>query len=733
MAHFARLVIAGSVFLAAASQQSVTSAGDRLNVLYNAGFEQDVKEFSGWYAVGVVPKGGLHGITITDGNARAGKRFLRITPGPKGRVKGLRFFPSYNADESSQNATGDDGVKGARSFAMRVEPSIFSASLSAWIRRSKDSPVKLSAVWTGRRSRTPVVEVARDVSTEPVRVDGEWELWELSSRQPREAHQVQLVVETNGTDAVDVDEARLILHRKSEVTILIDQLGWESRSKAKGIVLQSSMPLRTLGSARLIDSTTETAVATSPWTAHGHLPSWDYYHWSADFSDYDRPGRYRVSVQTGEQTVVSPEFEIADDLIARRTSELAYRFYYYQRCGVEIPGFHEACHLDDALLADGQHRDLTGGWHDAGDYNKYNGLTPEAAHFLALAWHRKPKLFADRDADANGLPDILDEARWGVHFLRKMLDDDSLELLNAVSSGYRYWGPPEKETDNRPNSGDERPVTPGAGDLSHLSAAFAWLGRALIGQSEREYQNEGKQLIDLAERLFKKTGGGVDRLVPLYRATGKVEYRQNAKARVVALLESQPSSGVQGFRELAQYVIAFPDDPIMESIKPLATRRVDELLKQCDARFGVACGRDADGQPVYTRDYKHPNDWYVGDTSVRLDAAIDALYAARLGDNRGQQIAENQVHWLLGRNPFGASFMEGVGSRFVPLYHHRYNAIPGNPRGAVPGALINGIIRAWPHVDRPWLDLHREPNPDYHSNEPWLLHNNRWLMLLTLW
>jgi len=77
--------------------------------------------------------------------------------------------------------------------------------------------------------------------------------------------------------------------------------------------------------------------------------------------------------------------------------------------------------------------------------------------------------------------------------------------------------------------------------------------------------------------------------------------------------------------------------------------------------------------------------------------------------------------------------MDGIGSVFVPQYHHRYNAIPGNPRGAVPGAIINGITRAWPDHDRPWLDMHPEPNADYQANEPWLPHNNRWLFLIAIW
>ena len=116
-----------------------------------------------------------------------------------------------------------------------------------------------------------------------------------------------------------------------------------------------------------------------------------------------------------------------------------------------------------------------------------------------------------------------------------------------------------------------------------------------------------------------------------------------------------------------------------------------------------------------------------------VQSCENSCSGARLGLAEGRAIAENQVHWILGRNPYAVSTMEGVGSVFVPQNHHRYNAIPGNPRGAVPGAVLNGITRAWPDHDRPWLDMHPEPNADYQSNEPWLPHNNRWLFLITIW
>ena len=48
----------------------------------------------------------------------------------------------------------------------------------------------------------------------------------------------------------------------------------------------------------------------------------------------------------------------------------------------------------------------------------------------------------------NNIPDILDEAIWGAQFLQKCIDPETPDMVGAVSSGYGYWGRPEKETDN---------------------------------------------------------------------------------------------------------------------------------------------------------------------------------------------------------------------------------------------------------------------------------------------
>ncbi len=728
--RFLQLTLATAI---AFSTQTSQGEKEPRNLAPNGTFEQDISGFYGWIPTGVVAENSSHGIRVIDAEAHAGKRSLQVVTGPSGPVEGILKYANYNSGESELKVTAQNGVRGARTFAMRLDPQTTAIEASVWIKGAAGSTFSFSAVWTTRENRKPVVEIQRDTTNQPSRNEDGWQRFEIQTERPNKAHQLQLWIETDANSSFFIDDVHLRFTYKPQLKLLVDQLGYAPDSPSKTVVLQSTMPLDQVPPARFINEQTGEVVWKADWIAHGFLPDWDRYHWTVDFSGLKQPGRYVIAVGDGAAATRSPSFQIADKLLSTETAELAYRFFYYQRCGTEIPGFHAACHLDDAKMPDGSHRDLTGGWHDAGDYNKYNGLTPESVYALALAYHCKPKLYDQWDRDQNGLADILDEAIWGAQFLQKMLDSVRMELLDSVYSGYRFWGPPEDETDNLPSTGDERPVRPGRGDLSYCVPGFALLGHALKKSNRQETVDYGQQLIDLAEQFYKKIGGGIDRLIPLYESTGNDRYRKLAQQRAQSLLKSQHSQTVSGFRELAHYAIKFPDDELAPSIRQLANQRATELAEICDDRFGVARRPDGDKSLVYCRQYNHVNDWYVGETSYRLDAAIDALLADRVGAPLGRKIAEDQIHWLLGRNPFGICYMEGVGSKNLPLYHHRYNMIPGNPRGAVPGALINGEVRAWPHFDRPWLDLHTQPNPDYQCNEPWLKHNNRWLLMFALW
>ena len=63
--------------------------------------------------------------------------------------------------------------------------------------------------------------------------------------------------------------------------------------------------------------------------------------------------------------------------------------------------------------------------------------------------------------------------------------------------------------------------------------------------------------------------------------------------------------------------------------------------------------------------------------------------------------------------------------------HHRYNTIVGQPKGAAPGSVYNGIIRWGPTTDQPLFDLIEQGTPRYACNEPWIPHNSYWLFAMT--
>jgi hypothetical protein len=627
-----------------------------------------------------------------------------------------------------------DGIDGVRTIALRLEPNVAFVEGAVWVWGEGEPAATLSLVWTTRRERRPVVEIHRDTVVAPERVQKGWHRYRVHAPRPAEAIQVQLWLRVGSVEPVYVDAVEVYFERRPETRLLVNQLGFEPGSRAKRAVLQSTGSKSPTGLARLIDANTFREVRQVEWVDEGYQPELDYYYWSADFSAENREGDYMVVVGDGRGQVVSPRFSIRAEILERATARLAYQFYTHQRCGVAVPGVHAACHLDDGRLPDGTWRDLVGGWHDAGDYNKYNGLTPDAVRRLVGLFDRKPEWYAGWDDDENGIADLLDEALWGARWLDRMWTGEGLQLLDHVSSGYRYWGDPEAETDNQRDSGDERRVGSASGDRTHCVAAYARLGQALKESGSESGAALGRRYIEFSERLYEAVGGDLPTLLALASATDREAYRGAARSRARELLAASADGGAAPhFRELAKAALLDPELVPAADLQQLAEARVPELRALSENAFRVARRSDSSGAAVYCREYEDVNDWYVGETPYRLEAAIDGLLAAAFGVEAGRELAEHQINWILDCNPAGVSLMEGVGSKFVPGYHHRYNAIPGNPRGAVPGAILNGFVRAFPHIDRPWLDLYPEPNADYHANEPWLLQNNRWLEVLAWW
>lgn len=697
----------------------------RVNLAPNPTFADRELGLIGWYPLGVNPQPETC-LTIAENEGRNDAYSLHVKIGPAGIVSGTECYSSYNAGEGVRQVTGENGVRGVRTIAYRLDRDVRTFHASVWIRAKHEEDIALQVRWFTRVGRRqPVVFLHQDETKTPIANEGGWRKYELSAIRPLEAHQAQLAIETAGLDSIAIDDVTVELLRAPNILLLVDQVGYEPDSTTKIALLQTNTEIKVNDSDpfRVVRLEDGKNVFEGFWKKLGYHATFDRYYYQGDFSNIQNPGHYVVEITFEAETITSEPFEIGEHLYVERAFNSAYEFFYYQRCGTEVPGFHPACHTDDALMPDGSTKDLSGAWHDAGDYNKYNGFTPESMLALILAYDRNRSWYDRFDRDGDGVADLLDEALWGAEFLEKCLYPDSLRIVGTISTGYRYWGKPEDETDNQPGTGDERPVRDPFGSTAHLVSGFALLGM---------HAPQGERYVQLAERLYEKHGGSVLDLIALARATHHGKYKQQLNEIVQQFLAAD-DKGLSHFRELAEFALAFPEDERVPRITALTDQKLVQLTETCDPYFGITRSRDRDGSWIYFMHYQKINDWYVGGSMGHLDAAYEGLLLARLGESRGRAIAENQLHWIWGRNPFNTSLMEGVGKRFIPFYHHRYNTLPGNPRGAVPGAVVNGITRTVPWLDRPWLDLFPVPTGEYQCNEPWLPHNNRMLFALSVW
>ena len=150
-----------------------------------------------------------------------------------------------------------------------------------------------------------------------------------------------------------------------------------------------------------------------------------------DFSALKEEGTYRIEDATG----ASYEFKVGDKVYNDLLKD-AFRFLYTQRCGIEIEEkyagsyAHRACHTGEATIhGTNNKKKVTGGWHDAGDYGRYvvPGAVTVADLFLAYEdarslWDSKWGDSLDIPESGNGIPDILDEAKYELDWMLMMQD-----------------------------------------------------------------------------------------------------------------------------------------------------------------------------------------------------------------------------------------------------------------------------------------------------------------------
>lgn len=485
---------------------------------------------------------------------------------------------------------------------------------------------------------------------------------------------------------------------------------------------------------------------------HGHDPMSGLSVQLADFSALSDEGSYTLRWR-GEQ---SYPFHVSADLYKKLRYD-ALNYFYLARSGIEIdssivgPNYaRPAGHLghgdgsnevgtvnkgDYAVACltpedegdawaygewscpEDYSLDVIGGWYDAGDLGKYvvNGGISVAQ--LLSAYERS--LYAPSSSGAigdntlnlperdNGIPDVLDEARWELEFMLSMQVPQGNPLEGMVHHKVHdvgWAGLPLLPSDDDRERRLHRPSTAATLNLAAAAAQGARLWNA--------YDNQfSERLLDAAQTAWQaalrtpdlyapaeagNNGGGPydDKDVSdefywaaaeLYLSTGKAEYGDYLMDHSDEIYTAFYPNGIYWGNTAGLGIISLaivPSDfAAAESIRDAIIDAADyHLNNQSKEGFGTVYA-GSDGA------YDWGSNSSVTNNQIVLGTAYDLT-----GDVKYANAVIESMDYLLGRNALNQSYITGYGSKYSQNQHSRWFAAQANPAFPHPpvGSLAGG-------------------------------------------
>ena len=434
--------------------------------------------------------------------------------------------------------------------------------------------------------------------------------------------------------------------------------------------------------------------------------------WEADFSGLDRPGRYRVVAQGLEP---SGPFEIGNGIYDDLFRD-AMRFYYLQRCGTNLDEEHAgrwsrpACHLGDAhaLTRDGQGPyEVTGGWHDAGDCNKYPCWVKYPL-FMMLDLHdlrAKSALLADGRLNipesGNGVSDVLDEAMWELNWLLKMQVKEG-DRAGAVFDRLHQSAAPPGSAERLQ---EERRLLPPTNE-STAACGAAWARAARTLAQIPGCEPAAQRYLAAARLAYQR----------LQADRGPAEH----VLAVAACLND--ATGEQGYLDAAtalfDQVVGSPDDPERTdrfiwsaydcgvAVLALSTRDGAGLRAKARSMLCAVADRAvaAGKQDGYSVPLWSPGHYCWSSSEIIAKMGYYALLANTYAPRPEYvQMAADCLHYLLGRNAVGTCFVTRYGTTQTDVFSAVYGGSAGAFQPLPPGVMGGGVnqfesrgISAWP-------------------------------------
>lgn len=439
-----------------------------------------------------------------------------------------------------------------------------------------------------------------------------------------------------------------------------------------------------------------------------------------DFTRLKTEGEYIIQVVDREgHALTSGSFRISDD-IYNVAVIASLQSFYYQRCGTEVqnksPWSHKFCHIDDAMFYfDPSHKmNVSGGWHDAGDYNKFSLNTAFSAALLLYLYEMNPAFFVDGQLEipesSNGIPDILDEASWALKWLLKM-QDGSGGVFHKVSQ--KMWIGEMLPTDEK---SEERYIfkisSTATADFSAVTAIGAKLFREFDPYFSMQLAEASIHAWSYLEhhKVIQPLGGfrnPSDVVGGEYGDDIDTDERQWAAIELYKLTNDEKyldyfTRYFNPLRDERLPVLSWKNVQIFAYHSFLQADLPDKYIRnQTEMRDYLVWNAEAIFNKQERNNYQnlnHHTEYYWGSNSVGLGYAYELIQMYRVtGDEKYQKAVLDQLHYVLGRNPFGISMVTGVGSRSVQDPYHQFSKVGGsNNHSYIRKYFIRRVLSKYP-------------------------------------
>ncbi len=480
-----------------------------------------------------------------------------------------------------------------------------------------------------------------------------------------------------------------------------------------------------------------------------------------DFSAFRKAGDgYRLKVGAAESRPFS--IKTAPD---GKLTRAALSFFYQQRASLPIEArFVErpdlarpAGHAPDKATcfdqADERGQvwpgcdytlDASDGWYDAGDQGKYVVNGGIATWTLVNAWERAATLkrpYATKalgdgglaiPENANGVPDILDEARFELTFLLAMQVPQGKTLqvpvgkqkavggkltLTAIdASGMahqkiadRYWtGLPTAPADDKQVRYLYYPTTGATLNLAAVAAQAARVWETIDPAFSAKCLDAARRAFAAAQAHpdiyaigpFTGSGGYGDpeltdeaywAAAELYATTGEAQYEKALRASPLFL--AGPSAGTRPTGDISWGSVGALGT-ITLALAPNGLKPAE--IAQARANLVASAGKslsDDMGQgyalPFASAGYPWGSNSSILNRAMILGVAYDLT-----GQAAYRYGAVDAMDYVLGRNPLDRSYVTGFGARPMRHPHHRFWAHQANPAYPEPPA---GVLSGGPN------------------------------------